>query len=128
MLLHEFLEESLAPLLVFRDFLSRWRHRHSAHVPDCEGSWDINSQGKPFNVAVKFTRQNECALQRRVHQVMLFDRNENCPEAHGDLQFERRRPCATGGRKFLAVRARATGPDWRPRPLLPCKKPGKLDR
>src|SRR5436190_22938153 len=85
MFLHELLEESPAPFLVFRDFPSRWRYRNSADVAHCEGSGDINSQGKSFDVAVKLPRQSERGLQGRAQKFMLFDRNENGSEAHGDL-------------------------------------------
>ena len=107
MLLHEVLEKAPAPFLIFRDFLLKRGYRHSAYVACCEGSRYRNSQGKSFDVAVKFPREKECGLQCRVHEIMLFDRNENGLETHSDLQFERLlrvvRAQAGRGRGLLAV-------------------------
>jgi hypothetical protein len=64
---------------------------------------------------------------------MLFDRNENGLETHGDLQFERRRPpCVAQGGKagdFSSFRARLVGERSAPRWLSSyhAKQPGKLD-
>jgi hypothetical protein len=89
MLLHEVLEKAAASFLIFRDILLKRRYRHGAYVADCEDSGNLNAQGEPFDVAVKFSREKERGLQRRVHEIMLFDRNENGLETHGDLQCER---------------------------------------
>src|SRR5438445_10955504 len=104
MILHEFLEKGSAPLLVFRDFLSRWRYRHSAYVAHCKGSGDINSQGKPFDVAVKFPREEQRSLQCRIHEVMLLGRNENGLKAHGDLQSERTSLSVRAARREISRR------------------------
>src|SRR5499427_3544345 len=87
MLLHEVLEKAAASLLIFRNVLFQCRYRHSAHVAYCEDSGNLNAQGEPFDVAVKFPREKESGLQCRVREIMLFDGNENGLEAHGDLQF-----------------------------------------
>jgi hypothetical protein len=89
MLLHEVLKKAPTPFRIFPDFLFQCRYRHNASVGYCEGSADRNSQGEPFDVAVKFLREKECGLQCRVHQIMLFDRNENGLETHCHLQFGR---------------------------------------
>src|SRR5260221_3482773 len=89
MLLHEVLEKAAASFLIFRDVLFQCRYRHGAHIGYCEDSGNLNTQGEPFDVAVKFPREKESGLQCRVHEIMLFDRNENGLEAHGDLQFVR---------------------------------------
>src|SRR5882757_2233441 len=89
MLLHEVLEKAAASFLIFRDVMFERRYRHSAHVAYCEDSGNLNAQGEPFDVAVKFPREKESGLQCRVHEIMLFDRNENGLETHSDLQFER---------------------------------------
>src|SRR5262245_39117579 len=117
MLLHEVLEKAAASFLVFRDVLFKRRYRHSAHVAYCEDSGNLNAQGEPFDVAVKFPREQESGLQCRVREIMLFDRNENSLEAHGDLQFVRMPPAVRTQmgrrRKRLAVSRtttrRATG-------------------
>src|SRR5215472_4307737 len=96
MLLHEVLEKAAALFLVFRDVLFKCRYRHSAHVAYCEDSGNLDPQGEPFDVAVKFPREKESGLQCRVHEIMLFDRNENGLETHDDLQF----------RGYVARRAR----------------------
>src|SRR5262249_22672260 len=92
MLLHEVLEKAATSLLIFRNVLFQCRYRHSAHVAYCEDSGNLNAQGEPFDVAVKFPREKEGGLQCRVHEIMLFDRNENGLETHGDLQFVRTSP------------------------------------
>src|SRR5215813_11487058 len=92
MLLHEVLEKAAALFLIFRDVLFPSRYRHSARVGYCEYSGNLDPQGEPFDVAVKFPREKESGLQCRVHETMLFDRNENGLEAHGDLQFVRTSP------------------------------------
>jgi hypothetical protein len=89
MLLHEVLEKAVASFLIFRDVPLERRYRHSVHVAYCEDSGNLNAQGEPFDVAVKFPREKESGLQCRVREIMLFDRNENSLEAHGDLQFVR---------------------------------------
>src|SRR5262249_4374993 len=89
MLLHEVFEKAAASFLIFRDVLLERRYRHSARVSYCEDSGKLNTQGEPFDVAIKFPREKESGLQCRVHEIMLFDRNENGLEAHGDLQFMR---------------------------------------
>src|SRR4029453_14456587 len=88
MLLHEVLEKAPAAFLVFRDFLLQCR-RQNPYLPYCEGSRDRNSQGEPFDAAVKFPREKECGLQCRVREIMLFDWSENRPETQADIQFER---------------------------------------
>src|SRR5262245_65813938 len=77
MLLHEVLEKAAASFLVFRDVLFKRRYRHSAHVAYCDDSRNLNAQGEPFDVAVKFPREKESGLQCRVREIILFDRNEN---------------------------------------------------
>ena len=72
---------------VWSNVLFQCRYRHSAHVAHCEESGNLNAQGEPFDVAVKFPREKESSLQCRVHEIMLFDRNENSLETHDDLQF-----------------------------------------
>src|SRR5262250_497484 len=114
MLLREVLEKAAALFLVFRDVLFKCRYRHSAHVAYCEDSGNLDPQGEPFAVAVKFPREKESGLQCRVHEIMLFDRNENGLEAHGDLQFVRAISAQMGRhRRRLAVSRtttrRATG-------------------
>src|SRR5262249_26767390 len=99
MLLHEVLEKAAASFLMFRDVLFQCRDRHSARVGDCEGSGNLTAQGEPFDVAVKSPRQKESGLQCRVHEIMLFDRNENGLETHDALQ------CG-----YVARRARTDGP------------------
>src|SRR5215831_19782922 len=89
MLLHEVLEKAATSLLIFRNVLFQCRYRHSAHVGYCEDSGNLRVQGEPFDVAVKFPREKERSFQCRVHEIMLFDRNENGLETHGNLQFER---------------------------------------
>jgi len=89
MLLHEVLEKAAASFLIFRDILLNRRYRHGAYVAEREDSGNLNAQGEPFDVAVKFSREKERGLRRRVHEIMLFDRNENGLETHGDLQCER---------------------------------------
>src|SRR5262249_22107835 len=101
MLLHEVLEKAAASFLVFRDVLIQCRYRHSAHVAYCENSGNLNAQGEPFDVAVKFPREKESGLQCRVREIMLFDRNENGLEAHGHLQFVRVR-AQVGRRRRMA--------------------------
>src|SRR5262249_24470237 len=86
MLLHEVLEKAAVSFLVFRDVLFQCRYRHRARVGDCEGNGNLSAQGDPFDVAVKFSREKESGLQCRVHEIMLFDRNENALETHDDLQ------------------------------------------
>src|SRR5262249_9201705 len=86
MLLHEVLEKAAVSFLVFRDVLFQCRYRHRARVGDCEGNGNLSAQGEPFDVAVKFSREKESGLQCRVHEIMLFDRNENALETHDDLQ------------------------------------------
>jgi hypothetical protein len=73
------------------------------------------AQGEPFDVAVEFPREQESGLQCRVYEIMLFDRNENGLEAHGDLQFE----C------MPAVRAGAVIPSPRDRPSARCRPGGR---
>src|SRR5262249_33453870 len=114
MLLHEVLEEAAASFLVFRDVLFQCRYRNRARVGDCKGNGNLTAQGEPFDVAVKFPREKESGLQCRVHETMLFDRNENGLEAHGDLQFVRAISAQMGRhRRRLAVSLtttrRATG-------------------
>src|SRR5207244_11930309 len=92
MLLHEVLEKAAASFLIFRDVLFQCRYRHSAHIGYREDSGNLNAQGEPFDVAVKFPREKESGLQGRVHEIMLFDRHENGLETHGDLQFLRTSP------------------------------------
>src|SRR5262245_29420299 len=48
-----------------------------AHVAYCDDSRNLNAQGEPFDVAVKFPREKESGLQCRVREIILFDRNEN---------------------------------------------------
>src|SRR5262245_22785118 len=76
---------------IFRDVLIQCRYRHTAHVAYCDDSGKLDAQGEPFDVAVKFPREKESGLQCRVREIMLFDRNENGLETHGDLQFVRTR-------------------------------------
>src|SRR5437016_13350896 len=90
MLLHEVLEKAAASFLIFRDVLFQCRYWHSAHIGYCDDSGNLNAQGEPFDVAVKFPREKESGLQCRVREIMLFDRNENGLETHGDIQMERR--------------------------------------
>src|SRR5262245_29683641 len=68
--------------LMFRDFVLQCR-RQSAYLAYCEDSRDRNSQGEPFDIAVKPPRENERGLQCRVHETMLVNRNENGFETHG---------------------------------------------
>jgi hypothetical protein len=112
MLLHEVLEKAPAAFLVFRDFLLQCR-RQNAYLAYCEGSRDRNSQGEPFDAAVKFPREKECGLQCRVREIMLFDWSENRPETHGDIQFERLlcAPCAHS-RARLRTSRRFTRDPW----------------
>src|SRR6266851_9926914 len=112
MLLHEVLEKAAASFLIFHGVLFQCRYRHSAHIGYCEDSGNLNTQGEPFDVAVKFPREKESGLQCRVHEIMLFDRNENGLEPHGDLQFVRTLSvCAQVGRRprRLAVSRTTTG-------------------
>src|SRR6266566_8230681 len=92
MLLHEVLEKAAASFLIFHGVLFQCRYRHSAHIGYCEDSGNLNTQGEPFDVAVKFPREKESGLQCRVHEIMLCDRKENGLETHGDIQFERLLP------------------------------------
>ncbi|TMJ26157.1 MAG: hypothetical protein E6G88_16380 [Alphaproteobacteria bacterium] len=85
--MHEVLEKALAPFLVFRDFLLQCRYRQRAYVAECEGRGDRNPQGESFDVAVELPRKKERGVQNRVREIMLFERNENGLEAHGDLHF-----------------------------------------
>src|SRR5215467_11995183 len=86
MLLHEVLEKGAVSILVFRDVLFQCRYRHRARVGDCEGNGNLSAQGEPFDVAVKFSREKESGLQCRVHEIMLFDRNENALDTQDKLQ------------------------------------------
>src|SRR5262249_20264933 len=106
MLLHEVLEKAAASFLMFRDVLLQCRYRHSAGVGDCESSGNLTAQREPFDVAVKFPREQESGLQGRVHEIMLFGRNENCLETHDDLQC-----------RYVARRARTDGPGQSLRPI-----------
>src|SRR5262245_45509374 len=54
----KFLEKGPAAFLMFRDFLLQYR-RQSSYLAYCEGR-DCNSQGEPFDVAVKLTGEKEC--------------------------------------------------------------------
>src|SRR5262245_63835714 len=83
MLLHEFLEQAAAAFLVVLDVLLQCLYRHGANVADREGCGNWNSQREPFDVAVESPPEQECRLQCRVQEVVLFDRNENALEAHG---------------------------------------------
>src|SRR5262249_61489618 len=83
------LEKTSAAFLIFRDILLKRRYRHSADVAHCEDNGNLNAQGEPFDIAVKFPREKERGFQCRVHEIMLFDRNENGLETHGNLQFKR---------------------------------------
>src|SRR5262245_5143966 len=104
MLLHEVLENAPSSFLTFLDVRFPSRYRHSARVGYCEYSGNLDPQGEPFDVAVKFPREKESGLQCRVHETMLFDRNENGLEAHGDLQFVRAISAQMGRhRRRLAV-------------------------
>src|SRR5215813_15081766 len=100
MLLHEVLEKAAASFLIFCDVLFQCRYRHSAHIGYCEDSGNLKAQGEPFDVAVKFLREKQSRLQCRVHEIMLFNRNENGLETHGELQFVRTSSlCAQVGRR-----------------------------
>src|SRR5437773_1526354 len=82
------------------------------HIGYCEDSGNLNAQGEPFDVAVKFPREKESGLQCRVHEIMLFDLNENGLESHGELQFLRPSPARAqvGWRpRRLAISRTATG-------------------
>src|SRR5258708_26553650 len=92
MLLHEVLEKAAASFLIFRDVLFQCRYRHSAHIGYCEDSGNLNAQGEPFDVAVKFLREKESGLQGRVHKIMRIDRHNDALEAHRDPQYPRSAP------------------------------------
>src|SRR5260221_8986795 len=121
MLLHEVLEKAAASFLIFRDVLFQCRYRHSAHVAYCEDSGNLNAQGEPFDVAVKFPREKEGGLQCRVQEIMLFDRNENGLEAHGDLG-------ATPETSRCFTHHHSESDRHPGRSRLSCEQPGKLDR
>jgi hypothetical protein len=126
MFFHEALEESPASFLVFRDVPLQCRYRHSAHVADCERGGNRNSQCEPFDVAVEFPWE-ECSLQARVHEIMVFDRNENGLEAHGDLPFDRVPPLRVEiGRGFSPFARDQLGE--RSVAILSRNQQGKLDR
>src|SRR5215468_5218925 len=133
MRLHEVLEQAAAALFMFRDVLFQCRDRYGADVADREHHGELDAQGEPFDVAVEFAREHERGLQRRVHEIMLLDRNENGLETHGDLPFVRAPPAVRGGgRGFKTSRRFAHDPaesDRHPgRSLLSCRQPGELDR
>src|SRR5262245_55133211 len=83
MLSHEALEQAAAAFLALLDVLFQCLYRHGADVAYREGSGDRNSQGESFDVAVELPGEHDCRLQRRIHEVVVFDRNENALEAHG---------------------------------------------
>jgi hypothetical protein len=71
------------------------------------------------------------AAQRRVHELVLFDRNENGPKAHGDLQFEITSLSVRAARpeisRRFAHKPREPSPPWWPVLVLACQQLGKLD-
>src|SRR5260370_19693037 len=131
MLLHEVLEKAAASFLIFRDVLFERLYRHSIHVAYCDDGGNLNAQGESFDVAVKFPCEKESGLQCRVHEIMLFDRNENGLEAHGALQFVRTPYAHRGGDagNVSPFTYHHSESDRHPgRSLLSCKQLGKLDR
>src|SRR6266576_2209881 len=92
MLLHKTFEKASAPFLVVHDFLLQCRYRQRTYVAERKGSGNRNSQGEPLDVAVKFLCEKESDAQGRVHEIMLFDRDKNGLETHGNLQSCRSSP------------------------------------
>src|SRR5262249_38082322 len=92
MLLHESFEKTSGPFLVVNDFLLQCRYRQRTYVAQGEGSGHRNSQAEPFDVAVEFLCEKQSGAQGRVHEIMLFDRDKNGLETHGDLQSRRSPP------------------------------------
>jgi hypothetical protein len=130
-LVHEVLEKAAAALPIVRDVLFQRRYWHSAYVADCEHSGELDAQGEPFYVAVKLAREKKGGLQCRVHEIMLFDRNKNGLESHGDLPFARTPPPCVHKWARLTYRRLAHDPWGSQRhpggSLSSCKQPGKLD-
>jgi hypothetical protein len=92
MLLHETFEKTSAPFLVVHDLLLQCRYRQRTYVAERKGSGNRNSQGEAFDVAVEFLCEKEGGAQGRIHEIMLFDRDKNGLESHGDLQSCRTSP------------------------------------
>src|SRR5260370_4294336 len=85
--LHEVLEKAPGPFRVFHAFL-QCGYRQTAYIAHCENSGDRSLQREPFDVTVELPRELERGFQCRGHEIILFGRNENGLETHGDLQFE----------------------------------------
>src|SRR5215471_16223998 len=114
MLLHEAFEQASASFLVVHDLLLQCRYGQRTDVAEREGTGHRNSQGEPFDVTVEFPCKKESDTQARVHQIMLFDRDKDGLEAHGDLQSCRSSPGVRewmdgASRRLRAINGRAIG-------------------
>src|SRR4029077_16048571 len=95
----------------------------------CEHSGELDAQGEAFDVAVKLAREKKSGLQCRVHEIVLFDRNENGLETHGDLPFVRSAVRAQVARPETSRRFAhgQRGSHRHPGGSLPsCKRPGSI--
>jgi hypothetical protein len=86
--LHKVLEQAARPFRIFRTFLLQCGYWQAAYVAHRDDSRDLTSQGEPLNITVELPRKKERGFQCRAHEVMLFGRNENGFETHGDLQLK----------------------------------------